>query len=433
MRHKRILVLSTYPVEEPLHGGQKRVQATLDFYKSIFGEVRFVAVSHGRFYDKYGPHDLIIKDQKIIKEMERVPYLSDLISGEAIYEDKYVRSKLGKMMNEFKPDVIETVQIFPYVGLKKILSELRIRPKIILNSQNDETRLKRDILEGVKIPSAEKQVYLNRVERLEEKCSKEADLVIAVNQSDADRHIELGAKKCVVIPNGISKVVPTQAALDHWLKFKKEKEVDNLITFVGSAHPPNLIGFETMVGYDLNFLPEKTCLMLAGGVSNHIQQELVMKKNNQAKQFWQRAWPLGNLSDDNLAGLIRISDVIILPITSGVGSNLKTAEAILADKKVVATHLAFKTFESFSTLPNIYFAKNQDSFKESIVTALRTQKVKRNNKQQALARKVQWKYCLTPLRRHIELLMYSRGAIVARSLKRNTLRVVGRAKRLVKT
>jgi hypothetical protein len=421
---KKILVLSTYPVEEPLHGGQKRIEASLHFYKHYFKEVKFVAVYYKKFFDKAGPDDIAIQDKKIIEAMDKSPFASDLISGEAIYKDPAVKKKMTEILGSFRPDVIQVEQIYPFAGLEPLLEDLGLHPKLILGSQNDETRLKEDIFAGIKMPESERQEFLSRIEELEKNTTRKVDLVIAVNESDAEMHKSLGAKKCIVIPNGISKINPTPAALAHWQQFKAEHDIDKFITFVGSAHPPNFLGFQKMVGQDLDFLPDKSCLMLAGGVSNHIQQEYGQEKPA-AKKFWKRAWPLGHLSDDNLAGLIRQSDVIILPIVAGVGSNLKTAEAILADKKVVATRLALRTFEAYENLPNLYLADDQDSFRKAIIKALQTDQIPRSDEQDKLGQKVQWQYCLEPLGRHLEVLTYGR----LKTFMRESRRKLGRIKR----
>ncbi len=416
--NKKILILSTYPVEEPLHGGQKRVEAIIKFYKDHFLDVKFVAVFHRKYFDKYGVDDIPIEDAGIIKNMEEAPFASDLISGEAIYYDTNTRQRLKLLLQQYRPDIIQMEQIYPFAGIELLLPEISLKPKLILSAQNDETRLKKDIFSGIRMPKKEKERLLEKIEGLEKRAIKNANLVIAVNKSDAQKYVELGAKKCIVIPNGIAKITPTPAALAHWRKFKDDHKVEKLVTFVGSAHPPNLTGFHEMIGTDLSFLPNTACIMLAGGISNYIQQEYGSDKA-WAKKFWKKAWPLGSLSDDNLAGLIQQSEVIVLPIVYGVGSNLKTAEAILADKKVVATTLAFSTFEEYRALPNIHLADSQQNFKQSIIDAIDSAQVKRSQKQMELAEKVQWQYCLEPLGDTLEALAYGRTVTTLKHIKRN--------------
>ncbi|HEX5744503.1 MAG TPA: glycosyltransferase [Candidatus Saccharimonadales bacterium] len=406
MTDKKILVLSTYPIAgEALHGGQKRAKAMVEHYRNTFGEAKYIAIFHKKFTDEYGPEDIPIEDPKIIDAMDNAALASDLMSGEAIYKDASVKRKLKKAIAEYRPDVIQVEQIYPFAGIMPLLQEMSFKPKIlVLSSQNDETRLKKDIFSGIDMPEQEKQAFIRKISSLEKRASRECDLVVAVNDSDARWHKKLGAKKCIVIPNGISKITPTPAALRHWKKFKKEHGIDSLATFVGSAHPPNLFGFKNMIGTDLSFLPKRSGIALAGGVSHYIQGDYGIDAP-WAKKFWKRAWPLGKLSDDNLAGLIQESDVMLLPIVSGVGSNLKTAEAILADKKIVATRLAFRTFEKYDSLPNIWFADNIEDFKKAVMVAMRSKKMQRSEEESTLAGKVQWQYGLEPLSRTLEIMV----------------------------
>jgi hypothetical protein len=52
------------------------------------------------------------------------------------------------------------------------------------------------------------------------------------------------------------------------------------------------------------------------------------------------------------------------------GSNLKTAEALLADKPVVCTEYALRSFEEFSDNPNLNIAISSDDFVEKISKVL---------------------------------------------------------------
>src|SRR4051794_36685524 len=115
------------------------------------------------------------------------------------------------------------------------------------------------------------------------------------------------------------------------------------------------MGFVEMVGKDSSFLPEGNKIVLAGGISEYFRATYQGQKY---VKFWKNILPLGFLSEEHLTGLLAQSDIILLPITSGGGSNLKTAEAILSGKKIVATNFAFCGFEKYARLPNIYIANS---------------------------------------------------------------------------
>jgi hypothetical protein len=113
--------------------------------------------------------------------------------------------------------------------------------------------------------------------------------------------------------------------------------------------------------------------------------------------FWQRAVSTGMLSDDLLSGLLAYVDVVLLPIVDGGGSNLKTAEAILSGKKIVATTFAFRGFEEYMDLPNVYIATTPSSFRETITRALAAPFQERTADEIKRAERVQWQYSLQNL------------------------------------
>jgi len=394
MINKRILIISTYPIENPIHGGQKRARAIFDFYVNIFNKVKFISIYSPLHFKDIGVNDLLITSKTVIKDMENNPLSSDLVIGEAIYKDESIRRKLEKIIIEYMPDIIQIEQIYPWAGLELILKKLKIKPKIIYSSHNIEHEMKYSMFSESKIIGWEKIV--KKIKKLELEIIQSADLVFAVSKNDAVKLRIFGAKKICIIPNGISKINPTKEAIEHWNHFAKLRNIDKLVTFVASAHLPNLTGFIELVGLKLEYIPKDTRIMLAGGISNYLQQEL-SKLNNVNINFWNNAEPLGYLSEDNLTALIDASYVILLPITSGGGSNLKTAEAILSGKKIVSTDLAFRSFEKYKKLPNIYFANDAESFRKKILLAVNEDMVARTNKEIKLANTVQWKNCFSGL------------------------------------
>jgi hypothetical protein len=76
------------------------------------------------------------------------------------------------------------------------------------------------------------------------------------------------------------------------------------------------------------------------------------------------------LPEDSLGALIAATDVMILPIASGGGSNLKTAEALLSGKPIVATSYAFRAYEHFMDLPTVTIADTPSDFRNALSNAL---------------------------------------------------------------
>ena len=392
MIRTKLLMIAPYPVANPQHGGQKRAKALLQFYKDHVQTVEFVGVYHRGHYKDWSEDDLQLGDPEIIHSVDLNPLKTEIIAGMALDKDTYVRSFMAKKLMEFKPDIIHIEQVFPYLGLKVLLLELGLRARVIFGSQNIEYILKQQILDSSSASDAEKKSIINQVKELETDFSAKADLVIAVSDQDAKVHKSMGAKICIVAPNGIEKSMPSQVANKYWQEFKKIHAIKNAIVFVGSAHPPNWLGFKKMLGDKFNFLPEGSKIILAGGIADYFEQQY-----DKGDPIWKKVIPVGKLDEDSLSGLLTTCDMLLLPITLGGGSNLKTAEAILSGKKTVATNYAFRGFEQYSTLPNIYLANNPKTFQETVARVIDMQYEIRNSSEVELANHVQWKYTLLPL------------------------------------
>lgn len=393
--NKKVLLFSTYPIANAQHGGQKRVAAIVQEYQKVFAGVKFMAVFHQGFYPIWGKEDVYVTGSAR-QQVEGSPFTGDVICGEAIYDEPRVRKKVEKLLRSFRPDIIEIEQPFPYLGLKPLLDDLGMHPKIVLNSQNLEYAMKEEMLESLGMAAKDRKKIVAKIRDIEESATKAADLVIAVTPADAEAHIAMGAKKTVIASNGIAKVTASQAAVNYWQDFKRKHAVKNLVTFVGSAHPPNWFGFLDMVGDRIGFVPPDARIVLAGSISDYFEQSIREQKPEHVT-FWHRVFAAGRLSDDRLAALIETSDVLLLPITEGGGSNLKTAEAILSGKKIVTTSYGLRSFEHYKSFPNIYIADTPSDFRKAILRAIHEPYVPRTKAQIKQAEEVQWEYCLQPM------------------------------------
>ena len=95
-----------------------------------------------------------------------------------------------------------------------------------------------------------------------------------------------------------------------------------------------------MVSLKLGFLPTYARIYIAGGVSDYLMKT-INSHSIEDLTFWQRAIACGRVSEKKLNNLLTDTDVIILPITEGGGSNLKTAEAFIANKKNSSNQLCY--------------------------------------------------------------------------------------------
>jgi hypothetical protein len=397
MNQQKILLLTTYPIKDPRHGGQKRGAAINDMYERNFAAVRHSAVFSRSFYAVYDTDDIPLGPQSEAK-IAQSPLTGDIVSGRAIYDDPKVKEKMSRLLLDFKPDIIHIEQPFPYLGLRPLLEELGMQPKVIFGSQNIEAPMKREILEGVGVPEVAIAEAEDLIDQLEKELTAASDLVVACTKEDMKAHQAMGARRAVLAPNGVAPVKADEQARQYWQRKFSRMGVEQTVLFVGSAHPPNWTGFLDMVGKGLGFVPRQARIVVAGSISDYFEREISADALNiEDATFWLRAYSAGRLSERRLVALIQQSDVMLLPITEGGGSNLKTAEAILADKKVITTTHALRSFEWFKNFPNVWIADTQKAFQQSIAEALQAPYTQRTAEQKAQAKQVSWEYCLTDM------------------------------------
>jgi hypothetical protein len=397
MNSTKILLLTTYPIKNPQHGGQKRAAAIYDAYQAKFATVRQSAVFFRGFYSDFGPDDIALGQHGEQLVMQS-PLTGDIICGEAIYKDPAVKKKMTQLLEELKPDIIHIEQPFPYLGLEPLLDELGRKPKLVFGSQNVEAPMKREILENAGSDETAIKQAEQTIEDVEKQLTVDCDLLVACTTEDLKAHQAMGAKQVVLAPNGIAEIIDDPASRDYWSRKFKNIGVTKKVLFVGSAHPPNWTGFIDMVGKGLGFVSFDARIVIAGSICDYFDREISTNSLDiEDATFWLRAFSAGRLSEKRLGALIHESDVMLLPITEGGGSNLKTAEAILANKKVVATNHALRSFEWFKDFPNVWVADTQAAFRESIGEALNADFEPRTTAQQTQAKQVLWSNSLSDM------------------------------------
>lgn len=402
MKHRKILVVSTYPIKNPKHGGQKRTAAIFNAYKQKFAQAKHSAVFFKGFYSDFDEDDIPLGKNGQDQVM-RSPYTGDIIAGKAIIDDPKVKNRFSKILTSFNPDIIHIEQPYPYLGIKPLLKELRLNPKIIFGSQNIEAPMKREILESAGLSSDHIANAEGIIEKLERSFSLESDLVVACTQGDLKAHEKLGARKIVLAQNGIDKSTTNAQSLNYWRNIFDKNNIKKTVLFIGSAHPPNWTGFKDMVSLGLGFLPLDSRIVVVGSISDFFEREVDQNSlNMENATFWLRAISAGRVNEQFLGALIQLSNVILLPITEGGGSNLKTAEAILADKKVVATSYALRSFDWFKDFPNLWIADTASMFREHIIEALNTPHKPRTLEQNRLVKRVEWNNCLSEMLKQVE-------------------------------
>jgi glycosyltransferase involved in cell wall biosynthesis len=140
---------------------------------------------------------------------------------------------------------------------------------------------------------------------------------------------------------------------------------------VGSAYPPNIEGACRYVFRDGAFVvPPIKSIAVCGGVSNGILAHPTYQRFLTAHSL--RVHFFTEIDDTELWAVKMACHVVALPIDTGGGSNLKTAEALALGKWIVATTVAMRGYERFMDADGVVIANDSVSFRRALAQALRS-------------------------------------------------------------
>ncbi len=338
----RVLIMGPWAITRPRHGGQIRAASIVEAYRAHGHDVMFIGIfdpSNVPPADT-GPDDIAI-DETV------TTYIAQ--SGQpwepwrAFAEVPALLARFEAAVRHFRPDVVQFEEPYLWPVVRTLRERGLLRDaRVVHSSYNFESDYRRDLAE---ISGNANDGVLAEVAFQEEQIARESDLVITVSDVDAASFRRVGARHVVVARNGSRGTDPTQAALA-----AVDAYLGNVpfALFVSSAHPPNARGLLDLAGGAQAGLPG--LLIICGAVHQ------LLEASRTTHRLLRDARMLGTVDMPVLDALLARAAVILLPKTRGGGSNLKTSEALLANRPVVATSLAFVGFEAWRDLPDVAIA-----------------------------------------------------------------------------
>jgi hypothetical protein len=293
-----------------------------------------------------------------------LPFLTDYDSGRFLAGDERAYRKFARTMDRFSPHVVTLEQPWLLPGFDRWRRE---RPQrhvaLVYSSQNIEAPLKREILADQPVDLVDEAA--SRIDALERDAAQRADLTIACTADDGASLRAFGARRVAVAGNGIVERAADAVHVANWSRRLGERR---FALFVGSAYPPNADGFWEMFSPSLAFLAPDQRILGVGGVCGVVTA-------HPSYQTWEginasRFVPEGPLSEQALGALTTLATCIVLPITKGGGSNIKTAEAVHTGKPVIGTTKSFRGYERVLSLPHVYRVDGPLRFRQLTRAAL---------------------------------------------------------------
>jgi hypothetical protein len=359
-----ILQVVFYPLDNPMHGGQIRCQQiNQKLRESGFSVTLLTIFSWTGGETSLGPKINVSEDYR------------DSILGEfsesfcyAAY-DSYLHTpegldKLRAVVDVEAFDVVWEDQPYIHRSLKSHFDKRsKGQPRYIYSSQNVESELVKQLLDNHQGPLDVKERIYNSVATVEKLAVVDADVILAVTQSDLDTFLLTGTQaKLVEAPNASRPLLKGNSSFD--ASIISSLGLSRYALFIGSGHPPNVRGFLKTLGDSFDYLHPDFQIVCVGGVSFGILDHF--ESNQESMMFSSSLRLVVEASNEEIDQLRLGASVILLPILDGGGSNLKTAEALLSPTKILATPTAFRGFEAYSKSPGVHISTSNRDFQKTL-------------------------------------------------------------------
>lgn len=384
-----ILIVCSYPIKSPKHGGQIRVHNIEARYRTAGHKVEVVGVLSSEAYESETGFLAFPGVSRLAAVIPNPSFMEDYAIGRLFADDLQAHARLAALIRS-KPDVVHVEQPWLFAFALKYINSHAPNARIIYGSQNVEWRLKQEILSSY-FNTAVVQQSADVIKEIEFTAVSRADAVICVSENDASWARSQTNNPVVVVPNGVKAWQTTEAG-------RREAETITqgfrYSLYCASAHPPNITGFFEIFEGGFGSLKPDEKLVVAGGAGPFIAGDA--RVHHSAKLAEKVVAP-GVVSESCLQGLLDGASCIVLPLTQGGGTNLKTAEALWAGKHIVATRVAMRGFEHFIGSSGVNLANDPAAFKRALRVAMESEPLRLSEQEMNARRSVLWDSCLDPL------------------------------------
>lgn len=347
-------MLGNYPIYNPLHGGQRRSRAIYDFYSKNY-KTTYCGIYRAGSYEDHGKTDIALSDELIesIEIGDDFKKYDDICCSLAVKKSDDSLELLKKLIKS--NDIVQLEQPYVYLAVKDLLKG----KKIIYSSQNIEHNTRNDNKKIIK--------YMDDLENQTIELSRGKVITCSKEDMNWYKSLKKHEIKGVILPNAIDIKKSLKQDEIKIKQFLKENHIKDYALFVSSYHLPNIMGFFELVSARLGYLKLGQNIIVAGGGGILIKKMIEESKNTLDKTALNKLYFFDKPSDSELQALINFGDMMLLPILSGGGTNLKTAEALLTNKKIIATKYAFRGYEEYMKRKNVFISNDRESFTNNII------------------------------------------------------------------
>ena len=392
-----ILTLSTYPIDIPQHGGQHRLFNIVRLFRKAGHTVQAVGVLGNESYPQTTGFVGYPGFSALTAYIENPFLMDDWAIGKLFANnDGYFKQLANQIIIE--PDIIHIEQPWLFEFALRYRKETPAKNiNIVYGSQNIEHQLKYDILKTY-LTTAVAENSAQKVLACEVNALRESNGICCVSENDLQWSRGKTKAPVVLAQNGVRETPVTISGIKEANAITGHHKI---MLYCASAHPPNISGFFNIFGNGIGFLSPDERIVIAGGAGSSIRDDIRFQKTAGLQRSYIST---GIVSDECLQGLLNIAHVIVLPITHGGGTNLKTAEALWIGKHVIATPTAMRGFETFIDSKGVRVEESPKKFCNAIRNAMNEVPLRLNETERSERRTLLWEHTLKPLIDMIEII-----------------------------
>lgn len=386
----RIVTLSTFPFEMPRHGGQHRLANIVAQYRAFGHVVKSAGVLGGSHYPATEGFLVFPPMEVLQRHIDNAFLMEDWAIGEWVVGDDRAFDALAALVPK-DTDVLHVELPWLFRFAQRLASmPARKRVRLVYGSENIEHLLKQNIVKGY-MGETHARECAKRVLACERNAIAGADLICAVSEHDVNWISQYTKKKVALASNGVARRSPQTK---DFAAANRATMHQQFALYCASAHPPNVVGFADVFGRGLGCLAPNQKLVVAGSAGAAIQGANWFGRTPGLSRHFVAT---GEVSDETLSALVELAHVMLLPMSHGGGTNLKTAEALWAGHHIVATPTAMRGFESFSSASGLSVAAEPAAFLSAIRAAMALPPVRITAAERESRKVLLWQSTLKPL------------------------------------
>ncbi len=384
-----ILTLCTYPIKNPKHGGQLRVRNIVDTYCAEGHGVEVVGVLGSENYESEEGFLPFPGGAELSSFIPNPFLMEDYAIGQLCATDDTFFRRLSGLI-KVSPDIIHVEHPWLFAFALRCRDKYFPSAKLVYSSHNVEWMLKKEILKSYQGENFA-QAGSALIEAVELNAVRGADAIVCVSEGDVNWTRAQTTAPIVLAPNGVKPWQLSEVGC---------KEAEAITTgfsyalYCASAHPPNMTGFFNMFGGGFGSLKPDQKLVVAGGAGFAIAGDV---RVHRSPKLAEKVIVAGLVSQPCLEGLLEGAHCVVLPLTQGGGTNLKTAEALWSGKHVIATTVAMRGFERFIGAHGVFLADDPITFKRTLRHAMGLPPLLLSPEDVEARRSVLWESCLKQL------------------------------------